>query len=267
MKIGIFDSGLGGLIIAKAIMEKMPQYNYVYFGDTLNLPYGGKSKDVVYNHSLKVVDYLFHKQDCNLIIIACNTASVCALRQLQQKYLVKNYPDRRILGVVIPTIETIVERSDNKIGILATETTIKSRVYDYEIKKIAKASIEIISKASPLLVPMIEHNGIQWVRPILKHYLQPFIDAKVQSLLLGCTHYPYLKNMIKEILPNNINLISQDEIIPNKLFDYLSRHPEIENKITKDSNRRFIMSDLTENYIENSRRLFNENIKIISAMV
>jgi glutamate racemase len=263
VKIGIFDSGLGGLIITKAIMEKMPEYDYVYFGDTLNLPYGGKSKNVVYNLSFKVIHYLFQEQDCNLIIIACNTASVCALRQLQQQYLVENFPNRRILGVVIPTIETIAERSDDKIGILATQTTVKSGVYEEEIKKVINKPIQIISKAAPLLVPMIEYNGIQWIKPILEYYLEPFVEANVQSILLGCTHYPRLKNIIRKILPNSINIISQDEIIPKKLLDYLSRHPEIEKKLKKGGERKFIVSDITENYIENARRLYNKDIDLV----
>lgn len=262
MKIGLFDSGLGGLIIANAVIKKMPDYDYVYLGDTLNLPYGGKSTEIVYNHSLKAVDYLFSKQNCNLIIIACNTATVCALRRLQQEYLPKHYPNRRILGVVIPTIETIIEKNDDKIGVLATQTTVKSDIYKKQLSKLTTKKITVVSQAAPLLVPMIEYDGVKWIEPVLKHYLKPLIKENIESLLLGCTHYPYLKDKIRKILPDNVDIISQDEIIPDKLLDYLRRHPEIESKITKNKKRKFLVTDLTEDYVKNAKQLYGSGIKV-----
>lgn len=258
MKIGFFDSGLGGLIILKAVRDKLPHYNYIYLGDTLHLPYGGRSTDAIYEYSRRAIDYLFH-QNCNLIITACNTVSAAALRTLQQKYLPNTYPDRRILGVIVPTLEEASRQGNQRIGLLATDYTIQSNIYHSELEKI-NPNIRLYSQSAPLLVPLIEHDGLEWIDPILQKYLQPLILEQIQSLILGCTHYPYLKNHIKKQLNDKVSLISQDEIIPEKLADYLQRHPEINSKLAQDRTIEFYATDITEHYKRSARSIYGETL-------
>jgi len=245
MKIGIFDSGLGGLLITRAIHDALPDYDLVYIGDTLHVPYGSRSKEAVYSLSENVIDYLFKEQDCALIIVACNTASASALRPLQQQYLTKHYPDRRILGVVIPTLETAIDLGHTNIGLIATENIIQSNIYGEELCKL-KADLTLHTQATPLLVALIEHDGLEWVTPILKSYLKPLCQENIQSLILGCTHYPHLKSLIRAELGDDITLISQDEIIPKKLKNYLDRHPEINTRLSKTGLIDFLVTDLTD---------------------
>ena len=256
MKIGIFDSGLGGLVITKSIIEALPQYDYIYLGDTLHVPYGSRSFEAVYQYTKNAMDYLF-ENDCQLIIIACNTASAKALRTLQQNYLPKKYPDRRILGVIIPTIEAAVEKNVKNIAMISTAGTKKSETFDLELAK-RVSGVALTTIATPLLVPMVENNGIKWVKPILEEYLKPFDTP--DALILGCTHYPLLKSEISKILP--VPLISQDEIIPYKLKDYLKRHPEIETTLSQKGNRQFLVTDLTDSYEISAKNLYGKDIKI-----
>ncbi|MBN2675924.1 MAG: glutamate racemase [Alphaproteobacteria bacterium] len=260
MKIGIFDSGLGGLIISKSIIKALPQYDYIYLGDTKHVPYGPRSFDAVYQYTKENIEKLF-ELDCQLVIIACNTASARALRNLQQNFLPQyKDPSRRILGVIIPTIETIAEHPENNFNMLATPGTKKSQTFDLEIQKLApQKQIETI--ASPLLVPMIEYNGVKWIKPILKEYTNQFKNS-MNPVILGCTHYPALKEILKEILPPQTKIISQDEIIPEKLKDYLKRHLEIEKKLSCNQSREFLVTDLTDSYIEMTRTLYGQHIEI-----
>ncbi|MHA1539271.1 MAG: glutamate racemase [Alphaproteobacteria bacterium] len=258
MKIGIFDSGIGGLIIAKSLSENLPAYDYIYFGDTLHVPYGGRSQEAIYEFSKNAIAHLF-KQGCGLIIIACNTASASALRRLQQEYLPKHYPNRRILGVIIPTAEAVIKEEHQRVGLLATSSTIQSGIYSAEISKLNPA-IELFEQDTPLLVPLIENNGCKWVKPILAEYLAPLLEKNIQSLILGCTHYPFLKKEIKSQVGKDINLISQDEIIPDKLKDYLARHPEIESNLSKNNDRIFEVTDLTSSYTNAAQTLYGEEI-------
>ncbi|MBN1783427.1 MAG: glutamate racemase [Alphaproteobacteria bacterium] len=256
MKIGIFDSGLGGLVMTKAIIDALPQYDYIYLGDTLHVPYGPRSFESVYRYTERAIDYLF-EQDCNLIIIACNTASAKALRSIQQKYLPKKHPNRRVLGVIIPTVEAAIESGAKNIGMISTAGTKKSETFDLEFQK-QDPSIHLKTIATPLLVPMIENKGIKWIRPILREYLEPL--KKQEALILGCTHYPILKKEIAEIL--RVPLLSQDEIIPGKLESYLARHPEIETTLSKNKTREFLVTDLTDAYQEAADDLYGEKIEI-----
>lgn len=258
MKIGIFDSGIGGLIVTRAITEKLPNHDIIYLGDTLHCPYGGRSSEAVYHYTEKAVEYLF-EQDCQLVVLACNTASACALRTLQQKYLVKNYPDRRILGVVVPTIEEAVESGYKKIGVLATARTVESGVFEQEIMKLDE-SIQISALAAPLLVPLIENNAAHLAKPILEGYLDTLGADKLDALLLGCTHYPFLKPQMEEILPKSVKILSQDEFIPEKLANYLERHPEIDEKLSKNGNWEFLTTDLTKSYLSIAKTLWGKNI-------
>ena len=254
MRIGIFDSGLGGLVIAQAIRKHLPQYDYVYFGDTLHVPYGGRSKQAVYTHTERAIDYLMREEQCALVIIACNTATAHCGRLLQQFYLVRAFPDNRILGVVIPTLENCVEQGCKRIGMLATAGMVESKVYQEELTKL-DPKIEFFAKTSPLLVPMIENKGQKWIGPILDDYLSDITPHNIDSLILGCTHYPLLKSEIKSRVGTDVKIISQDDIIPKKLEDYLNGHSDMQGRLTMGGTIKYIVSDITDSY-----RLTAENI-------
>lgn len=264
MNIGVFDSGLGGLIITKSLIKAMPQYNFCYLGDTKYVPYGNRSKEVVYDLTKRCIDYLFNEKDCKLIIIACNTATIASLRKLQQEYLPSHYNDRRILGVIIPTLETIIERQYNKIGLFATNGTINSNVYDEELKKL-NPNIKLYSQATPLLVPLIENNGDKYATPIIKDYISN-LNKDIEAIILGCTHYPHYKKQIKDeaekLFNHKVDIISQDEIIPEKTMTYLNNHPEIDACLSKESKHIFELTDITKSYIEQATNMFQHEISI-----
>ena len=262
MKLGIFDSGLGGLQIAKSIRKKMPDIDMVYFGDTLHLPYGNRSGRTIYTYSVRAMEFLF-SQDCCLIVAACNTVSATALRMLQQRYLPESvYADRRILGVIVPTLETAIEGGYKRLGVIATNHTIETGIFPIELEKI-DPEISITQKGTPLLVPLIENGGAQWLPSVLEHYLTPMIkNDAVECLILGCTHYSLLKDEIFSLMGESVSLISQDEIIPDKLKDYLRRHPEIDSKIGKNGNTRFFVSDITKSYSRTAADIFGSAIDI-----
>lgn len=248
-KIGVFDSGLGGLFIAQAIKARLPAYDYLYLGDTLHLPYGRRSDSLIYDLSEKAMRYLF-KSGCDLVIIACNTASASALRKLQQGFLANEFPHKRILGVVVPTLEAASEQGAQKIGLLATQRTVQSGIYDIELKKINPA-IDMVAVASPLLVPLIEDGGEKYLDEVLNDYLAPMKKAGVQTVILGCTHYVSLKQKVQQIMGANVNILSQDDIIPEKLADYLVRHPEMENRLSRGAGFEIHATDISENFIRN----------------
>lgn len=261
MKIGIFDSGLGGLIILKSIVKKLPQYDYMYLGDTKRVPYGDRSQEVIYEFTRQAVEYLF-KQNCKLVILACNTASSRALRKLQKEFLPKYYPDRKILGVIIPTVEAIKEQVKvNRVGIIATQATVDSKAIEKEYKKL-NSRATVYQNAAPVLVPLIENNGLKLIEPILKFYLKPLLKKKIQAVVLGCTHYVIVKKLIKKIVGQNILVVSQDEIVPSKLKTYLKKHAEVESKLSKNSKIDLRVTDLTDHYINLSKQWFDSNTKL-----
>ncbi len=255
MKIGIFDSGLGGLIIAKAIFKFLPKYDYVYFGDTKNLPYGEKSPKQIYEFTKAGVDFLF-KQNCQIVILACNTASALALRRIQQDYLPKFYPNRRVLGVVIPTLEE-ANPKNKKIAVIGTTATINSHIYKKELVKI-NSQTKIFEIPTPDLVPLIEQNSLQKAKKSLESYLKPFIKQGLNALILGCTHYPLLKEICKNVLGEKVKIISQDEIIPFKLQNYIKRHREISKVIGQNKSRDFFVSKINKNFLLIVRKFFNK---------
>lgn len=257
MRVGVFDSGLGGLLINQAINAYLPDLDTVYLGDTLHLPYGNRSKGAIYDYTLRAMQFLFEKQDCKLIILACNTASAAALRRLQQEYLPRHYPDRRILGVVVPTLEAAIEQEHRNLGLIATNYIVSSDIYAEELGKI-NSDIKIHQTATPLLVPLIENGGEEWLDSVLSRYLSPLFDARIENLILGCTHYVSLKAHIRTMC--DIPVIAQDDIIPPKLLDYLGRHPEIEADLTRNAMREFYVSDVTENYTFAAQKLYGQNI-------
>ena len=260
MKIGFFDSGLGGLFLLKKVVKVLPQYDYLFLGDLKHSPYGSCSAQAVQDFTRQGVDYLF-KNGCQLIVIACNTATILALRKIQQEYLPTHYPQRRVLGVLVPTLEEVVRQKVKRLGVLATVATVNSAVYIQEIKKL-DGKIKIYQNAAPLLVPLVENNGLRWASPVLRQYLNPLLAKKVQAIILGCTHYPILKNKIKKIIGSKIRIISQDDIIPIKLADYLKRHPEIEKKLSKNGKIALEVTDLGADFCQTARKWFGRDIKL-----
>ncbi|MEI6296155.1 MAG: glutamate racemase [bacterium] len=258
MKIGVFDSGLGGLIIFKELIKKFPLHDFVYLGDVKRLPYGSRSDETIFEYTKQAVEYLFEKRNCKLIILACNTASARALRRIQQELLPIRYPDRRVLGVIIPTVEDIVVLSPSVVGVLATSATVRSGVYKTELNKLNK-KIKVFEKSAPSLVTLIENDEINFIEPILKNYLSFFLNKKIDTLVLGCTHYPVLKKQIKKIIGNKIKIISQEEIIPRKLKDYLLRHQEIEKEITKNGDRQVLVTEITDAFGKLSKKWLKNN--------
>ncbi len=259
MKLGIFDSGLGGLVIARAIRDALPDLDIVYFGDTLHLPYGNRSQDAIYDYSHAAIEFLF-QQNCQLIITACNTVSASALRKLQQVYLPDSpYKNRRILGVVVPTLECALDAGYKRLGVIATHDTVNSNIYEEELRKL-RPEMHIVQKATPLLVPLIENDGAQWLPSVLEHYLEDLKEEHLECLILGCTHYPFLKHQIQSIL--NVKLISQDEIIPSKLKDYLDRHPETASRLSHNGTSSFYVSDMTESYKKAAYDIYGEKMII-----
>ncbi|MFA6514575.1 MAG: glutamate racemase [Patescibacteria group bacterium] len=225
--IGVFDSGLGGLTVFKHFLKDLPEYNYIYLGDNARLPYGEKSSETIYEYSREAIDFLF-KQGCNLIIIACNTASARALRQLQQEYLPANYPNRKILGVIRPLAEKFASRNIRKVGVIGTKSTINSKAYEIEIKKI-NPNIKVEEISSPLLVPLIEEGWAKKpeTKMILKKYLHPLKTKQIEALILGCTHYPFLLSEIRKIMGKRISVPDPGQVISDSLKTYLTKHPEL----------------------------------------
>ena len=257
MRIGIFDSGLGGLIITKAIISKLPRYNYTYLGDTKRVPYGNRSQKEILKFTKLALTHLF-VEDCKLVIIACNTSSAKALRKIQQEFLPKYFPDRKVLGVIVPTLEAINGKA-KRVGVIATKSTALSHAYKKEIAKITK-SIQVFEQAAPQLVPYIENNTLDLAGPALDRYLKPLMDKNIDSLILGCTHYPILKKQIQKKLGPKVQIYSQEEIIPGKLQSYLKKHREIDKVLSKNSSRLFQVTALNKNYKEVSKNLFGKTV-------
>ncbi len=262
MRIGIFDSGIGGLVIARAIVKRLPQYDYVYLGDTQRVPYGNRSQETIYKFTREAVDYLFRTQNCALIIVACNTASTVALRRLQHEYLPKHFPKRRILGVIRPTAEAVTKYAGRRIGILATATTVASKAYIREIKKQKLKAVHVYQQAAPLLVPLLEQNAQRWLKPIASEYIRPLLRHKIDTLVLGCTHYPLVKKLIRATVGSKIKVLAQDEIIPAKLADYLLRHTEIAGVLSRRRTRQLLVTDVTYTVRKLARRWFGVSAQL-----
>ncbi|HUD11939.1 MAG TPA: glutamate racemase [Candidatus Saccharimonadia bacterium] len=259
MKIGVFDSGLGGLLIAHSLMKALPQYDYVYFGDTAHVPYGDRSTEEVYEFTRDAVDYLLGI-DCGLVILACNTASADALRRIQQEYLPEHYPNRRVLGVLIPAAEEAVAATPNRhIGVLATTGTVSSGAFNRELHKLDKR-ILVTSQPAPRLVPLVEQNQIEQADTLLDEYLGPL--RGMDTLLLGCTHYPYMKDLIRQKVGSGVSVICQDEIMPAKLAGYLTRHPEVADTLSEGEERSFLVTALSPTSQSMADRLYEEPVRL-----
>lgn len=261
MKIGIFDSGLGGLLILKEIRKVLPEYNYVYLGDTLRLPYGNRSQQQIYEFTKNGIEFLF-KKNCSLIIIACNTASSKALRRIQKSVLPNEYPNRKVLGVIIPSVESALEKPVKNVAVLATSSTIESKVFEKEIKKI-NTKVKIYAKAAPLLASAIELNEADLLPDILEFYLKSVRKNRIESLILGCTHYSLVKKLIGKNLGKGIKVVSQDEIIPQKLKLYLQNHPEIEHNLDTKQKLELYATEQSEFASRLAKKWFGQKTKLL----
>ena len=248
--IGIFDSGYGGLTILKSIVDKLPQYDYIYLGDNARTPYGSRSFDVVYEYTLQAVMKLF-SMGCQLVILACNTASAKALRSIQQNDLPGFDPSRRVLGVIRPSVEKIPQfTKTGHVGILGTTGTVISESYPLEIAKISGNQIIVTQEACPMWVPLVENDETSnpaadyFVRKNMDNLFQR--DPEIDTVILGCTHYPLLLPAILKFLPQNVALIEQGPIVAKSLADYLIRHPEIEHYCSKGSTVNFYTTESDE---------------------
>lgn len=262
--IGVFDSGYGGLTVLKEIVKKHPQYDYIYLGDNARAPYGNRSFETVYQYTLQCVEKLF-AMNCNLVIIACNTASAKALRNIQQVDLPKKYPDKRVLGVIRPTTEIVGKYSKTgHVGVLGTKGTIASNSYPIEIEKFFP-ELKVYQEACPMWVPLVENNEINSIAAdyFVKKNLDNLFEKsdKIDTIILGCTHYPLLAEKIKKYIPENLTLLSQGEIVAESLTDYLKRHPEMEARCSKSNSIDFYTSDSEENFNEAASVFFGKEVK------
>ncbi|MEY2665505.1 MAG: hypothetical protein RLZZ480_610 [Candidatus Parcubacteria bacterium] len=244
MNIGFFDSGLGGLLILKAVAKALPQYDYIYYGDTANLPFGDKSEEEIYAYTKAAIEELF-KRDCVLVIVACNTASAETLRRLQDTFIKESYPDRRVLGVIVPSIEALLESGKKNALLIATRRTVESGKYERELLKL-DSSISLTSHATPELVPLIESHDIEAALVIAVSTVETK-TGKGDAVILGCTHYGLLKDALREKFPS-LTFISQDEVIPKKLADYLERHTEITSQLTSTGKREIVLTEHRPDY-------------------
>ena len=253
MKIGVFDSGLGGLTILRAIREVLPSYDYLYFGDTANLPYGDKSEAEIESLTHEAVRMLFDA-GAVLVIVACNTASAKSLRKLQDTMLAGTYADRKLLGVIIPTIEALQESGAARALLVGTKRTVASRKYELELEKIGSPT-SLIAVATPGLVPLIEVGELAGAYQMLESTIEPLLEM-VDIIILGCTHYTLLKSKVRERV-NPMKVVSQDEVIPEKLKTYLMQHPELEERLSRGRDVKIFLSKESPRYLELRSRFFN----------
>ena len=250
--IGVFDSGYGGLTILKSIVEKLPQYDFIYLGDNARTPYGSRSFDVVYDYTLQAVMKLF-SMGCPLVILACNTASAKALRTIQQHDLPLFDPSRRVLGVIRPSVEQIPYLTKTgHIGVLGTAGTVLSESYPLEIAKITGDHLVVTQEACPMWVPLVENDEID--NPAADYFVKKNItdlltrDLEIDTVILGCTHYPLLRKTIDKFLPPHITVLEQGPIVAHSLSEYLVRHPEMDQKCSKEGSVRFLTTESTDNF-------------------
>lgn len=256
--IGVFDSGFGGLTVFRSLLERLPQYDYLYLGDSARAPYGARSFEVVSRFTLQAVEYLF-RQGCPLVVIACNTASAKALRTIQQRHLPVHRPDHRVLGVIRPSVEALAGLAPGAlpgvtspgdargtVGVVGTAGTVASNSYAIELAKFAPG-IELVQQACPLWVPLIEAGELEGEGTdfFVRRYLSPLFERPraPNRLLLGCTHYPLLLPRIRAHVPPGVEILQQGPIVADRLADWLVRHPEMEERLGRNGNRGFLTTD------------------------
>lgn len=263
--IGVFDSGYGGLTILKQIKKYLPEYDYIYLGDNARAPYGTRSFEIVYEFTLQAVNKLF-EMGCHLVILACNTASAKALRSIQMNDLPNIDPQRRVLGVIRPTVECIGDITQSRhVGVLGTTGTIKSESYPLEIHKLFP-DIKVSGEACPMWVALVENNEAHsagadyFVEKHIDNLM--YKDHQIDTIILGCTHYPLLLHKINRYLPDGVKVISQGEYVAASLKDYLYRHPEMEEKCTKEGKRLFYTTEAAEKFSESASVFLNEGVRV-----
>lgn len=261
--IGVFDSGYGGLTVLREIVKTLPDYDFLYMGDNARAPYGPRSFETVYQYTLEAVQWFFD-QGCELVILACNTASAKALRTIQQRDLPKMAPGKRVLGVIRPTTEIIGRYSKTgKVGILGTAGTVKSNSYRLEIARFFP-EVEVFQEACPMWVPLIENN--EYKEAGADYFVEKDIRAllnqcnTLDTLLLACTHYPLLLPKIRQFVPENMTIVSQGEIVAKSLSAYLDKHPEIAEKCSKQGKRTFYTTDDVADFDNHASHFFGEPI-------
>ncbi|MBO4642339.1 MAG: glutamate racemase [Bacteroidaceae bacterium] len=268
--IGVFDSGFGGLTVLRQIRELMPQYDYLYLGDNARTPYGTRSFEIVYKFTLQAVRYLF-QMGCHLVILGCNTASAKALRSIQQNDLSKMDSERRVLGVIRPTAECIGHITKTRhVGIMATPGTIRSCTYDMEIAKLYP-DIIVTGEACPMWVPLVEN--FEFDSPGADYFVEKSInqllerDKEIDSIILGCTHYPLLQKKILRYTPQNVQLIFQGDYVAHSLQDYLLRHPEMKSRLTLGGTVRYLTTDQPEQFNQSANIFMGQPIQATRIML
>ncbi|RJQ35677.1 glutamate racemase [Candidatus Parcubacteria bacterium] len=259
--IGVFDSGYGGLTIFKYIEKKLSQYDYLYLGDNARAPYGDRSQDLIYQYTKEAIDYLF-AQGCDLIVLACNTASSMALRKIQQEHLPKFYPGKRVLGVIRPLAEAVASLPKNRIvAVMGTNSTVESGAYINEFAEV-DPSIKVIQQACPLLVPLIENSQEDQpeTKIILTQYMQPLREQNPDVVVLGCTHYGFLEDLIKDYFGSEVNVLNSGQVVAAKLADYLERHSELVKKSTNPQ-RFFLTTGSSEKFDKAAKKFLGRNIE------
>ena len=263
--IGVFDSGYGGLTILHGIRQLLPQYDYIYLGDNARAPYGTRSFDVVYQFTRQAVMKLF-ELGCHLVILGCNTASAKALRSIQRNDLPNLDPSRRVLGVIRPTAEIIgTLTKNNHVGLLATEGTVKSHSYDLEIKKLWP-EIKVTGVACPFWVPLVEYNEAD--SPGADYFVKKRIDElmlhdpDIDTIILGCTHYPILMPKIVKYVRPGVRIVPQGEYVAGSLQDYLRRHTDMEHQLTQGSSCRYLTTENPERFKESAQIFLHEKVEV-----
>lgn len=263
--IGVFDSGYGGLTILHGIRQLLPEYDYLYLGDNARAPYGSRSFDVVYQFTRQAVMKLF-ESGCQLVILGCNTASAKALRSIQQNDLPRLDPNRRVLGVIRPTAEIIGKLTHSQhVGLLATEGTVKSHSYNMEIQKLWP-DVKVTGVACPLWVPIIENNEADspgadyFVKKRIDHIMR--LAPEIDTVILGCTHYPILMSKILKYVPRGVKIVPQGEYVAESLQDYLHRHPDMERRCTKHGTVKYLTTENPEKFKESARIFLNDEISV-----
>ena len=262
--IGVFDSGYGGLTILEAIRERLPEYDYLYMGDNARAPYGSRSFELVYEFTRQAVIKLF-EMGCHLVILACNTASAKALRTIQQNDLPSWDKQRRVLGVIRPTVEALGGITRNgHVGILATEGTIRSESYAIEIRK-TYPTMHVTGEACPFWVPLVEYNEAgsegadYFVRKRINNLLTK--DPRIDTLVLGCTHYPLLMPKIRQFAPEGTHIMAQGVHVADSLADYLQRHPEMEQRCTRGARTHYLTTEQPEKFQQNAHTFLRTDVR------
>ncbi|MBL7970750.1 MAG: glutamate racemase [Prolixibacteraceae bacterium] len=264
--IGVFDSGYGGLTILKEFLNDLPEYDFIYLGDNARAPYGSRSFEVVYEYTLQAVTKLF-EMGCSLVILACNTASAKALRNIQQNDLPHIDPDRRVLGVIRPAVEAIRDFTRNgHVGIFGTTGTVLSNSYPIELEKWGGGVVvRTTQEACPIWVPLVENNEIS--SPGTEYFVSKNVqnllaaDPEIDSIILGCTHYPLLLPVIRKFVPENIKLLEQGKVVSSKLIEYLNRHPEMDQKCSKHGTVRYYTTENIDVFEKNATTFLGHSIK------